>query len=126
MPELSLDAVLGFLRAEIQAVRIDLGGRIDKSTEQNRTDHARVQESIQELGSEMRQVASTAAAARTLSEANANELAEHKNWHQRQIDRTDGADTERKRWMGGVRELWKVGLGVVMALAGVLLKAHFA
>ena len=123
MPELTLDALLSFMRASIEGVRADLGGQIAALAEQTRVEHGKVQESIQDLGSEMRQVTSMASAAKILSEANATGLAAHEGWHQRSQDRHDGAVEAQKRW---IDTAWDISKDVIKAAALIGLGAAVA
>lgn len=127
MSEQEPQGLLGFLQAELRALRIDLGGRMDRFQEQNSKEHKEVREAIGDVGSEVRQASSKASRALEMAEQIAADVGAHLEAHKERDDREDGAREERNKVLGpikeGVKELPKALIVGGAAAAGFVIRS---
>ncbi len=117
--------LLGFLQAEIRALRIDLGGRIDRLQEQNTKEHREVREDIADLNSEVRMASTKATEALSIAHEIKVTVDTHLDLHQRQSDHDEGAQDERNKVLvplkEGIKEVPKGLLAILLLVGGAVI-----
>lgn len=127
MSEQEPQGLLGFLQAELRALRIDLGGRIDRMQAQNTTEHARVRDDLADINSELRMASSKATDALGMAHEIKDAMHTHLELHQSRDDRENGAKAERNKVLGPLKaalgEVPKVAVGGLLLVAGYVIRS---